>query len=173
MSGASMKMNWGGLTRLVDAPGRVTGATKKAVRDIGEMLVSSTQQRFEDGKGPDGKPWKPSARAKTEKGQTLVDTGRLRNSIGYQASEKAIVVGTNVEYGAIHQFGGKTEAHVIRAKNKKALAWPGGAHPVKEVHHPGSDIPARPYLGFSTEDRAEAKSILEAMMARILTGGGK
>ena len=149
VSGASMKMTWGGLTKLVDAPARVTGAVKRAARAIGEMLVSSTQQRFEDGKGSDGKPWKPSARATSESGQTLVDTGRLRASIGYQASDKAVVVGTNAVYGAIHQFGGEA----------------GRGHKLK--------LPARPYLGISKEDRAEAKAILEGMMARILAGGGK
>ena len=30
---------------------------------IGEMMVSSTLQRFEDEEGPDGKAWKPSIRA--------------------------------------------------------------------------------------------------------------
>ena len=173
MSGASFKMNWGSLTKLVGGPSRVTRGKKKATRLIGEMLVSSTQQRFEDGKGPDGVKWKESARAKVEKGQTLVDTGRLRNSIGYQASEKAVIVGTNVVYGAIHQDGGKTEPHVIRAKHAKALAWPGGEHPVKEVHHPGSDIPPRPYLGISAEDKAEAKEILLDCGREILLGGGK
>ena len=31
-----------------------------------------------------------------------------------------------------------TRPHVIRARVKAALAWPGGAHPVKSVHHPGT-----------------------------------
>ncbi len=28
--------------------------------------------------------------------------------------------------------------HVIEPKNKKALAWPGGRHPVARVNHPGT-----------------------------------
>lgn len=31
-----------------------------------------------------------------------------------------------------------TRAHIIRPKTKKALYWPGSAHPVKEVKHPGT-----------------------------------
>jgi hypothetical protein len=28
--------------------------------------------------------------------------------------------------------------HIIEPKDKQALAWPGGLHPVKRVHHPGT-----------------------------------
>lgn len=31
-----------------------------------------------------------------------------------------------------------TPRHVIEPKDKKALAWPGGRHPVKRVDHPGT-----------------------------------
>lgn len=34
-----------------------------------------------------------------------VDTGRLRNSIGHQASEREVVVGTNVEYAPAVELG--------------------------------------------------------------------
>lgn len=149
MSGASYRMNWGGLTKLVGGPSRVTGAKKKAARLIGEMLVSSTQQRFEDGKGPDGRAWKPSARATAEGGQTLVDTGRLRSSIGYQASDKAVAVGTDAVYGAVQHFGGET----------------GRGHKVK--------LPAREYLGISKEDKAGATEILLDCEREVLLGSGR
>lgn len=31
-----------------------------------------------------------------------------------------------------------SRAHDIEPKTKKALYWPGGRHPVKRVHHPGT-----------------------------------
>ncbi len=34
------------------------------------------------------------------------------------------------------EFG--TRPHVIEPKDKQALAWPGGRHPVRRVHHPGT-----------------------------------
>jgi hypothetical protein len=37
-----------------------------------------------------------------------------------------------------------TRPHVIEPRDKKALAWPGGKHPVKKVHHPGTQ--AQPHL---------------------------
>ena len=79
-----------------------------------------------------------------------VVTGRLRSSIGYLlrpgAKKMTAEVGTKVEYAAIHEYGGVTRAHTILPKNKKALFWPGARHPVKLVQHPGSKMPARPFV---------------------------
>jgi hypothetical protein len=52
------------------------------------------------------------------------------------------IVSVGVEYGADLELG--TEPHVIVPRDKKALFWPGAAHPVKKVNHPGT--PAKPYL---------------------------
>ncbi|MGK0740171.1 phage virion morphogenesis protein, partial [Yokenella regensburgei] len=60
------------------------------------------------------------------------------------------VVGTNVVYARIHQEGGKTRPHVIRPRNKKALYFNGRF--AAKVNHPGSDIPARPFLSLTEED---------------------
>jgi phage gpG-like protein len=56
---------------------------------------------------------------------------------------------SGVAYAAIQEFGGKTAAHEIVAVKGKALAFAGagGNVIVKKVHHPGSNIPARSYLG--------------------------
>lgn len=40
------------------------------------------------------------------------------------------------DYASDVHYG--TRAHVILPKNKKALFWPGGRHPVKKVQHPGT-----------------------------------
>lgn len=74
----------------------------------------------------------------------LQQSGRLVSSIVQQADDHSAAVGTNVVYAAIQHFGGKTKAHKITARNKKALAF--GGILVKSVNHPGSKIPARPYL---------------------------
>lgn len=84
-----------------------------------------------------------------------VRSGSLLNSIG--ASKKVYedngqVVGEigpqGIPYAAIHEFGGKTAAHRIEARNAKVLAFQMGGEQVfaKFVNHPGSNIPARPYL---------------------------
>ena len=59
-------------------------------------------------------------------------------------SNTQAVIGSDRKYAAIHQLGGKTAAHKIRPKRKKALAFGGGVY--KSVNHPGSKIPARPFF---------------------------
>jgi HK97 gp10 family phage protein len=69
-----------------------------------------------------------------------VDTGRLRSSIVSRAENSGrsigYVVGTNVNYAAAVEYG--TAPHVIKPRDKKALFWPGAAHPVAQVNHPGT-----------------------------------
>lgn len=103
---------------------------------IGETFVSSTQQRFQDGIGPDGKKWQQSKRAAAEGGQTLVKSAQLRNSISYEASPQMVCVGSNKIYARIHQLGGKA------GRGRKVT------------------IPERPYLGINDEDRAEIKALM-------------
>jgi phage gpG-like protein len=78
---------------------------------------------------------------------------------------------TGVPYAAIQEFGGKTAAHDIVAVKAKALAFSTGEDQVfaRSVHHPGSTIPARSYLGSSLaemHDEIESgfkEAILEAL----------
>ena len=127
---------------------------------IGSYLVASTIRRFELERAPGGAPWKKSGRASRERGQTLTDTGRLRSSITHRVAGDVLEVGTNVVYAAIHQFGGRTPPRTIRPRRARALYWPGAAHPVRSVQHPGSDIPARPFLGIDgADERAIARIV--------------
>lgn len=76
---------------------------------IGNELVTSVSHRFETGTAPDGSRWPESLRARLTGGQTLIKSGRLRDSIaetGPQLTARSVEVGTNVVYAAIHQFGG-------------------------------------------------------------------
>lgn len=45
-------------------------------------------------------------------------------------------VTATADHSAVLEFGSRP--HIIEPKNKKALSWPGAAHPVKRVHHPGT-----------------------------------
>ena len=53
-----------------------------------------------------------------------------------------------IPYGAIQEFGGTTRAHLIVAKEAKALAFSLGGRLLmaKRVNHPGSVIPAHSFL---------------------------
>lgn len=133
---------------------------RPAFAEIGSRLVASTIRRLETGRGPGGVPWKKSERAIREGGQTLTDSARLRSSITYNVLTDGVEVGTNVIYAAIHQLGGRTPPRVIRPRNKRALYWPGARHPVRSVNHPGSVIPARPFLGVDAGDEAAIERII-------------
>lgn len=128
-------------------------AARRALFDeIGAYGVASTQQRFLDQKGPDGEKWQPSARAKEQGGQTLRDDGHLFGSLTHEAGADHAAWGSNRIYAAIHQMGGK-----IRAKSASALKFFIGNRfvQVKEV-----TMPARPYLGISSEDETEINAIV-------------
>ncbi len=127
------------------------------MKQIAQIVRTSVIKNFEVG----GRPgWQPSRRAKMEGGLTLVKSGRLRNSIVARGYADRAEVGTNVVYAAIHQLGGKTPPRVIVPKRAKALFWPGAKHPVKSVNHPGSNIPARPFLMVQDEDWVEIKNVI-------------
>lgn len=96
-----------------------------------------------------------------------VDTGRLRSSIVSRAEgggrSVGYVVGSNVVYARAIEFG-RDEMDIF-PKNKKALFWPGAAHPVAKVHVP--EIEARPYLRPAIE---MTQIFMRANMARIRGG---
>lgn len=150
---------------------RAGGDTESVFIEIGEYMLIATDQRFENEVSPNGFAWPEildSTRAKKRHPKILTESSRLRSSIVYQASAYQVEIGTNVVYAAIHQFGGKTSAHEIRAKNKKALFWAGAAHPVRVVQHPGSHIPAREFLGFSSQDKQVILDIVQDHHRRAL-----
>lgn len=88
-------------------------------------------------------------------GQVLnVVTGALRRSIhskvtsGPEFVRGQVFSSGDVKYAAIHEFGGKTRAHQIVATKARALSFMMGGKQVfaQSVNHPGSTIPARPYM---------------------------
>ncbi|MDR3561902.1 MAG: phage virion morphogenesis protein [Negativicutes bacterium] len=158
MAGTSMEGDWGRfanqLEKLINFD--FTGLHK----NIGAAMVSSTQKRFKDEKGPDGTAWTKSIRAKTEGGQTLTDTARLKNSITYQATPEGVAEGTNLIYASTMQ-GKDGKDTVIQAKTKKFLRFKiGNRFSMKK----SVTIPARPFLGLSPDDVEEIKNIV---MTRI------
>ena len=72
------------------------------------------------------------------------------------------VASRGIAYAAIQEHGGITAPHDIVPVKARALAFAGAGGTVfaRRVHHPGSRIPARAYLG----------SALDAMHDEIVTG---
>lgn len=126
---------------------------------IAEIMRTAVIKNFEEG----GRPkWKPSARALLQGGKTLVDTGRLMRSVTAHATQDKAVVGTNVKYAPIHQFGGRISPHTVVAKNAKALKIPtkDGIIFRKKANIPGITIPARPFLKLTDKDLEDVRNAI-------------
>ena len=136
--------------RLITALSRRLENMAPAMHEIGQRYERRVLENFERSQAPDGTPWKKLSsvtllmalsrskrtgkRGLTAKGRQyltakkpLIETGRLRSRIHYQAGPTGVKIGTSgIEYAAIHQFGGKA------GRNRKV------------------SIPARPYLAMNT-----------------------
>lgn len=136
------------LRRLLSA-----GADMEPVfRSIGERLLINTRARFGKQESPEGVAWAPLSETtkklkKRNKNKILTASGYLHDLLRYQASATGVEVGTDREYGAMHQFGGVTSPK----------SW-----------IPGKTIPARPFLGLSEGDRQDILSIVRDHLARAL-----
>ena len=141
-----------------------------AMRKIAGTLAHVVEENFE----AEGRPrWEPSERAKNEGGVTLQKSGRLAASIATDYDASTVVIGSNVEYARIHQLGGKTKPHTIRPTTKKALAF--GGHVVKSVNHPGSDIPARPFLPVTADGNLQpeaSEAVLDTILRHLKRAAG-
>lgn len=161
-TGTSFRMDMSRITNAVGRAADLMGKSQDLAEAVGEALVSSTRKRFKDVTDPEGNRWKESARAKSEGGQTLTETASLKNSIVYEASPTTVVVGTNKEYAAIHQFGGE-----IEPKKASMLRFQVGG---KWVSAQQVTMPARPFIGINAEDMEEAKDTMLSGMKRAFGG---
>jgi phage virion morphogenesis protein len=147
MSGVSVTVNDAQINAALSAlRARVTDL-KKPMTEVGGLLVTLTDLCFRDETSPWGDKWdslKESTLARRRKGgegaRILRDTGRLAASFNYKASSSQVVVGTNVEYAATHQFGAEKGAF---GKNKRGIMIPWGK------------IPARPFLPIRPDGRVD------------------
>jgi phage gpG-like protein len=126
---------------------------------MGALSESQTRRRLSEEKtAPDGAAWKPNA----EGTSILVRSGHLLASIHSRVSGSEVRVGSGLVYSAIHQFGG-----TIVPKDANALHFEiGGRHVVAQR----VNIPARPYLGFSVENKAEIERELTTYIGSLLRG---
>ena len=87
--------------------------------------------------------------------------GRLKDSINFKVKDTGgkivSVIGTNVEYAKIHEYGGQTKPHVILPRHAKALHFFMGGQEVftRKVDHPGSRMPERSFLRSTLADKKE------------------
>jgi len=172
VSGASLVADFNGLGRvqavLRRAGDRLADCTP-LMRDVGASLVQSTRERFDTQTDPDGRRWRALAadtvidrlggvgrvytkrmqfRAKARRGMAsmriLFRAGHLRASITARPAADRVEVGTNMVYGAIHQFGGAA------GRGRRVT------------------IPARPYLGLSVADADRVEGLVQDYLREVL-----
>ena len=106
------------------------------MKNIAGIFASATEENFKNEGRPD--KWtelseatkKQRTKQKKWPGQILQVSGQLASSSSTQYDDESAIIGSNLDYAAIHQLGGQT------GKNKKVT------------------IPARPYLKL-TDDNFE------------------
>jgi phage gpG-like protein len=149
--------------RLADSQRQIPLAIARAMDEQNELTVSAIQRE-------------------KLSGQVLrVRSNRLRGSIRRNAATVSgetvtSAIGSNVKYAAIHEYGGVTPPHVIRPRHRQALCFSlgGGKFFAKKVNHPGSKIPARPYIGPTISERAPMYCMaIEEVIKKLLVGGGE
>ncbi len=156
-------LSWGGFDKALGNAVKHIGNTGALMASIGEALVSGVKTRFKKEEDPEGRKWKPSARASAEGGKTLTKDAHLRDSIDYAATPTKVMVGSNLPYARIHQYGG-----TIRPKKAKRLVFKGSGD--KTVFAKEVTIPARPYLGVSETDMEEVKGTMEDFLKGAFKG---
>ena len=107
------------------------------MKNIAGIFASATEENFKNEGRPD--KWtelseatkKQRTKQKKWPGQILQVSGQLASSISTQYDDESAIIGSNLDYAAIHQLGGQA------GKNKKV------------------EIPARPYLKLTDDDFEE------------------
>lgn len=131
MSGVLVRIDDSGVQRLAGEILDRMINQRRALTAVGDFARESIRTNFASGGRPDKWPG-----LKVRAGQPLRDTGRLMNSLGRHVSSDKVMVGTNVVYAAIHNFGGQA------GRGRKVT------------------IPARPFMLLQQEDEVEIKGIL-------------
>jgi phage virion morphogenesis protein len=81
------------------------------LRDIGALLESNAQIRFDTKKDPAGRPWSlwaeatRVARESENRGTLLNYTGRMRTSLTHQVVGNVLEIGFGVPYARFHETG--------------------------------------------------------------------
>lgn len=138
------------------------------VTEIVQLGENQTRKRIEaGGPAPDGTPWKPN-RAGTP---ILMQTGRhLRDSVASASQGSTGEWGAAWEFAHVHQEG----MTIVPRDSANLAASLGGGSLLsfeiagERVFAKKVTIPARPFVGVSTEDGKEIEAQVTDFLARLL-----
>ena len=174
MSGVGINIQADGESLIVQALERFSGLdqTKQQLFEaIGSTVSNNIRRRWMVGEGLEGK-WRISGRVARQGGTTLRDTSRLMNSITHNVLPNGVEIGTDVEYAAIHHFGGEIhhEARMRRTYFRQGRDGTVGNRFVRQsrsnfmqetMGKPYKvNMPRRPFLGLTESDENEVMDII-------------
>ena len=153
-----------------------------AMKVVGETWLANTKRRFDTETGPDGVRWQANSALTLQrflgyrksnfgkkgglsaKGMARIGakkilqghSGDLRNTLFFDAGPDFVLLASPMIYSATQQFGAAQGKFGTDSRN----------HPI-----PWGDIPARPFLGASEEDKADILGIFNDFLSRAIDGG--
>ena len=146
------------ITSALDALLTSIGNVDPALLEMGEYLLDSTKQRFNRSEAPDGTKWDDNSpvtllnyasRFKTKRASRIQnkkpgigETKQLSTQILYQVVNGELLIGSPMIYAGTFHYGAK------KGQYGKRTPW--------------GDIPARPFLGLSEDDREACLDIIRA-----------
>ncbi len=154
--------------------------------EVGQVLTDSTRARFRAERDPTGAAWTPlkaaTIRARARRGRSKIailrEKGLLAGSMRFEATNDQVKVGSvQKDYAAIHQLGGTIDmpARKQTLRFVKAETGNGRRFARKKAKATSSQevdrkayqitIPARPYLGVSSEDRTDIFAAAERWLS--------
>ncbi len=139
-----------GLQNAFDALVQRLRDTSPLMKEVTLVMNVAVSENFEQGGRPQWQSKYDGSKSR------LQDTSRLKSSITSYSDQSLAIVGTNVEYAGIHQFGGE-----IRPKKAKALRF--GGRFVGKV-----TMPARPFLKLTDDDMREIEAVGSQYLASII-----
>lgn len=139
-------------------------------RALGELWLEHTKDRMLKGEDAEGNKFAPRSQVTIDRylaegksfGAPLNQSGDMRQGLAFDAGADFVRIGSNAIQAAVMQFGA--------AQGEFGAAIGRDSKGRDHFHHiPWGDIPARPFLGFSEEDRtafiAEIEEWLEGTAA--------
>lgn len=175
MSGVAITIEADGESAVMQALARLSNfdqSKPKLFDAIGQMVVSNIRSRWTNGEGLEGK-WRLSGRVRRKGGTTLRDTSRLMNSITHNVLQNGVEIGTDVEYGPIHHFGGDIhyEARMrrtyFRQNQRTGLVGNTFVRKARSNFMQESmskaykvNMPRRPFLGLTESDELEVMDLI-------------
>ena len=91
---------------------------RSGLQEVAALWENRIKANFRKSQDPYGNTW---AEIKHRKGQPLLDTGMLRNSISGEARGLSIVLGSPLEYADTHQDGIRVTRRMFLPSQEKGL----------------------------------------------------